>query len=871
MNYLLRLTKNTKSGRFSYLLENRKLIAQFILAVLFVGVGVWFFKHERSELGEVRNVLGASKWQYLSLGVFLTAVYITLQGLMYKFAFASLRDRVLLSSTILLFLKRNFISIFIPAGGVASLAFFSGDIEKRGVAKSKIHFASSIYAFVGILSIVLVAIPIFTYAMIDGLAGSGEWFALAAMIILISTLYLSYRSITRKGYIYRILTRFFPTIEVFLDDLISHTIESKYIMVTILMSILIDVTGIAHLYIAMLALGLPTSLIVAMLVYLTAVISLSVSPFMRGLGAVEVSMTYILTRFGFSSIDAVALTFLYRFFEFWLPLFLGALSFLLRINKLLMRIIPAVLLFALGIINIISVLTPAIADRMQHLQNFLPIEAITVSNYFVLLAGIFMLLTAAFLFRGLRSAWWLALFLGIISCVGHLTKAIDYEESIVALLVVLILLYSRKEYYVKNNPQLRNVGIMTAVFSMVAVMIYGTVGFYYLDKNHFNIDFNLLQSVRYTIQNFFLVGSSDLVPNNPFAKHFLLSINVSGFISLSFFFYTLVKPYVFKDIFEPDGIERAKQLVFKYGSSSLDYFKTYNDKVIFELEGLNAFIAYRVSGKYAVVLENPVAENIEQFGLCISMFDKYCYENGLKSLYYRVSEENLSVYRVMKKKALFLGQEGIVDLHTFTLEGRSQKALRNAINKVLDRGYKSTIHTAPLKDGLLQRLQAVSDEWLKDNDRTEIVFSQGMFSWSELKQQTVITVEGPEEKVVAFLNIIPDYAANEATYDLIRKTADAPGGVIDYLMVELFNHIKSQNIQFLNLGFAPMSGIDSPQNLTEQSMKFAYQKIKSFAHYKGLREYKEKFSPIWTNKYLVYDHDFDLLQAPLALAKVIKP
>jgi phosphatidylglycerol lysyltransferase len=54
-------------------------------------------------------------------------------------------------------------------------------------------------------------------------------------------------------------------------------------------------------------------------------------------------------------------------------------------------------------------------------------------------------------------------------------------------------------------------------------------------------------------------------------------------------------------------------------------------------------------------------------------------------------------------------------------------------------------------------------------------------------------------------------------------------------------------------------------------MKFAYEKIRSFAHYKGLREYKEKFDPVWYNKYLIYPHDYDLLSVPTALSKVIKP
>jgi phosphatidylglycerol lysyltransferase len=93
---------------------------------------------------------------------------------------------------------------------------------------------------------------------------------------------------------------------------------------------------------------------------------------------------------------------------------------------------------------------------------------------------------------------------------------------------------------------------------------------------------------------------------------------------------------------------------------------------------------------------------------------------------------------------------------------------------------------------------------------------------------------------------------------------------MDYILIDLFKYFKSQGIRYVNLGFAPMSGLDDPHNFTERSMKFAYEKIRSFSHYKGQREYKEKFQPVWTDKYLIYDNDYDLLQVPAALASIIK-
>jgi phosphatidylglycerol lysyltransferase len=854
-----------------FLFENSKLLAQAILTIFSIGIGIWFIYHEHTELAGVKQVLFSADLRLVLVGIVLTISYIVLQGLMYVASFASIRCKVPLLSAIVLFLKRNLISVFLPAGGISSLAFFTGEIEKRGISKGQIHFASTIYGFVGILSVIVVAIPMFIYSLASGSLGFSDWLAFGAVFILIGMLFQAYRSIVKQDKFYQWLINRFSTLETLLIDIRNNRISKKHFRITLFYSVLIEFAGIAHLYVAMVALHYSPSLFAAFIGYIISVIFLIVSPFLRGLGAIEVSMTAVLYRMGFSTIEAISVTFLYRFFEFWLPLISGVFSFLLKINKLLMRVIPALLLFILGIVNIISVLTPAVSERVHWLQDLLPVDAMLVSNYFVLILGLFLLVTASFMLKGLKIAWWFAVFLSVVSMIGNLTKAADYEEAIVAFLVIVVLIFTRKDYYVKNNPRLRSLGIQTAILSVLAVVVYGTVGFYYLDKKHFNIDFNFLQSLRYTLQNYVLVGSSDLVATDNFARKFILSINVSGILTFGFLVYSLIRPYFYKYFPSPEELEQPRELVRKYGKSSLDFFKTYPDKMIFEPEGLNAFVAYRPAGNFAVVLENPVAADHIQLKECIRLFDQYCFESGLKSIYYRVPENDLEIYKELKKKSMFLGQEGIVDLNTFTLEGGSRKSIRNALSKVKDRGYKTQIHVPPIKDGLLQKIKSVSDEWLEETGRSEIIFSQGMFIWDDLKQQTLITVENAEEKVVAFLNIIPDFAPGEGTYDLVRKTKDAPNGVMDFLIVELFRYLKSEGYSTVNMGFAPMSGIDDAHTFSEKSMKFAYEKIRGFSHYKGLREYKEKFATVWTNKYLIYDYDYDLLQVPGTLMKVIKP
>ncbi len=857
--------------RIQHLLkDNSKLIFRFLLSSFFIGMGAFFILHEGAELHSVKSALGSADFRWVLAGVMTTVVYIITHGFMYQASFRAASAAVGLSDAVVLFLKRNFVSIFLPAGGVASLAFFSQPIEQKGVSRSQITYASMIYGFTGLLTVFILAVPAFIYAFFFSSLGAEEWIGLLALLVLVSLLFYAYRNVRSGGWLYKLLVRQMPSLEFLVEELTSHPGERRFVFRAVLFSLLIESLGILHLYITIHALGMKPDIFVAVIVYVVAVIFMVISPFLRGMGAVEFSMTFLLVRFGMGNVEALSVTFLYRFFEFWLPLVAGILSFLAVAAGFLMRIIPAFLLLLLGLVNVVSVLTPAISSRLEYLRDFVPAGMITASNYLIFGIGLLLLITSVFLFRGLRTAWYMGIGLVTVSMIGHLTKAIDYEEALIALLTLVVLLVTRHQYNVRNNPQLSKMGIQTTLMVIFVTLLYGITGFYFLDQKHFGRDFTLGDSFVNTLRYFFLSGH-DLQVKSAFAEGFLLSINACGLISILFFLYTLVRPYVFKSDVSPEDLEEAGKLMEKYGKSALDYFKLSDDKLLFFAQNRQSFISYRIYDTYAVALEDPVAENDGETEQCITEFDAYCHRSGLKTLYYRVPEKNLEIYRKKNKKSLFLGQEGVVDLTHFSMEGGDRKSLRNGVKKVRERGFVAKIYEPPLKEGVLQKLRQVSDEWLKDTGRKEIVFSQGMFDEKELRNQTVIAVENEEERTVAFLNVIPDNVEGEGTYDLIRKTADAPPGVMDFLLVELFGYFRSRGLHRVNLGLAPLSGTHMPSNLPERTMKFAYRKIRAFSHYKGLRAFKEKFDPEWYDQFLVFDHDFDLVNIPNVLNHVIRP
>jgi phosphatidylglycerol lysyltransferase len=97
-----------------YVKENVKVIARYIFTLFFVGLGLWFIRHEETELHQVKHILATSSWEWLIAGILLAIVYILLQGLMYVESFAAIGSRISLNSATVLFLKRNFVSVFLP-------------------------------------------------------------------------------------------------------------------------------------------------------------------------------------------------------------------------------------------------------------------------------------------------------------------------------------------------------------------------------------------------------------------------------------------------------------------------------------------------------------------------------------------------------------------------------------------------------------------------------------------------------------------------------------------------------------------------------------------------------------------------------------
>lgn len=840
-----------------------------MLALLFILLGIYFFRHEREELRALSPYLRAADPFWMGIGLLVTGLYIFLQSALFVYSFRAIGARLHWPAAVQLFLKRNFISTFLPGGGIAAFAYLPAMLRKEQLEKHSIYQGAGVQGFIGILSLVLVGIPVIAYSLVHQGSAGGALPALATAIGLLLLLVFAFRSFTQRRWLYKILLRYFPKWEHDMETLFTMNMSYRSFGLATLSSVGIEFTGIIHLLLAMKAAGEPALAEAALMGYVVSTLFLLISPFLRGLGAVELSLAYILSRYGYNSMAALEITLLYRLFEFWLPLLAGLLAWAWKGKSLFLRILPPTLIFLLGAVNIFSVLTPPVTARMHLLREYLPRESIHASNWSVILIGLVLIVNAAYLFRGLRSAWWIAIVFTTLSLFGHIAKGLDYEEAILSFSILGILVATRRQYRQHSSIRFMRLGVITALSAFLIVLVFGTIGFYHLDKRIFGFDFGWKEAAGHALNQFLLIDDDMLKPVNRFGYDFLTSLKVLASGAWLFLFYTLIRPYFLHTTPTSSDQEKALYLLSQYGNSPVDYFKADTDKRFFFPEGLDAFIAFKTARGFAVVLDEPVCEEKDKIP-AIDAFEAQCKKWGLKPAYYRIDEDAWYYFEHRKKKKLLIGQEAILSLDLFTLEGKQNKSLRNGLNSLQKKGYQVSAVQAPLHPDFVAALQLVSNEWLSAYDKSEIRFSQGVFDPATIEQQDIICLRDAAGRVQAFLNLVPDYAPGECTYDLIRKTADAPGGSMDALLVELIRYAKEKGFSYLNLGLVPMSGIGQPDSTAERVVKYAYEKIKRFRHYQGLREFKEKYAHTWQNKYLVYENDFDLLQLPAALNRVMQ-
>ncbi|HYR89687.1 MAG TPA: phosphatidylglycerol lysyltransferase domain-containing protein [Terriglobia bacterium] len=522
--------------------------------------------------------------------------------------------------------------------------------------------------------------------------------------------------------------------------------------------------------------------------------------------------------------------------------------------------------------NLYSVIGPALPDRSKILRGIFPLEFLHLSRSLTLIIGFALVISSINIYKRKRRAFVVVTTLAFASVVLHLTKGLDYEEATFSFFLLAAVVLNRKHFTVRSGSPDVVETLWKLAVGAALVLTYGILGFWLLDPREFGTGFSISQAIAKTISLLTFSPVPDLAPRTHYATWFLYSFKLMTVIAVAYAGASVFRPVVYIFRTRPYERDTARRLVTEYGHSAQDFFKLWRDKSFFFSPAKDCFVAYRVASGTAVVLGDPVgpAAMIPQN---LQAFLSLCRENDWGVAFYQCAADYLFTYRSLGLHKLKVGDDAIVDLRGFSLEGGDMKRLRNKVRAFEKSGFEIVVHNPAVPNDVLVQARRVSDEWLTIPGRHERTFTLGGFDTNYLRTTTLFSLTDQQGNMVAFANIIPSFRPSETTIDLMRHGIHAPNGAMDYLFIKLFTYSRERGFERFNLGMAPMAGFRDKEEASaeERAVHYFFQRLNFLFSYQGLLHYKTKFASSWEPRYLVFPNVLDLPRIALALAKVTEP
>ncbi len=347
------------------------------------------------------------------------------------------------------------------------------------------------------------------------------------------------------------------------------------------------------------------------------------------------------------------------------------------------------------------------------------------------------------------------------------------------------------------------------------------------------------------------------------------------------------------------------ELTRYFGSHTLAFFGLAQQNSHFLAPGEEGLVNYRLENNVAVVPGDPVCAP-EAFERVTRSFLDFCTLRNWHVAFYQANAEHLSAYRALKLHAFKIGEEALIDPQAFTLDGSTManvriSARRAERDKVSIRWHEGV----PSAEGMHQ-LEQISNAWLEHKagkHTSEMGFSMGRLEElsetakraDELASIPLNIVQRVVPRVVtevattssgkpcAFVTFLPVYgslAMNTTgdqsemegwgwTLDLMRRTPEAPPGVIELLLVRAIERFRSCGAQMLSLGLAAMA--DTRQEMTPsqgQLASFVTNRLHLLEGRRSLFNFKQKFHPRWESRYIVTSTTLALPKIALAILRL---
>ena len=523
-----------------------------------------------------------------------------------------------------------------------------------------------------------------------------------------------------------------------------------------------------------------------------------------------------------------------------------------------------------GIIDLLDAVTPPLRGRLHLVLEFLPIRASEAAGALIAIAGLALLALGRGILRGQRRAWRVAVVLLSGTIVLHLVAGADFEESLMAIAVLVLLLTNRRDFQAASDQSSLRSALIALGVAVIGITLLTTASielFIHIGRHHQS---HIPWWTAWWAVTERLVGIQT-VPLPHRADRFLApSLLAIGITLVAITLFLLSRPVVDRRLTSGRAAEfRARDIVRRHGISTLDYFALRSDKKWFFHR--DSLVAYAVYGGVCLISPDPIGPRNEREQVW-GAFRRFADSHGWVTSVMGAGEDWLSIYRDSGMHNIYLGDEALVMVQSFTLSGGGMKGLRQAHNRIAKHGYTATFHDpAHLDPELSKELTALMSMSRQGEHERGFSMMLGRVFDPRDTDLLLTVVRGPDRAPAAMCQFVPAPGINGYSLDLMRRDpGEHPNGLLDFALCSTIEHLRAGGYKGLSLNFATMRSTLSGEKgdgTVQRAERWFLKRLSNFAQIESLWRFNAKYEPEWLPRYVVFDTAEHLVPVVMAILR----
>ena len=540
-----------------------------------------------------------------------------------------------------------------------------------------------------------------------------------------------------------------------------------------------------------------------------------------------------------------------------------------RKNRRVKRFAAAALLLT-GLLDVLVAIAPPLRSRLHTILTYLPLGASQTAAAAVAIIGICLVMLSRGILRGQQRSWLAAVVLLSSSILFHLIHAGSVGAAGVSIAVLVLLLIERRCFSASTDRRSLRTTVPALLAIAVMAILAGFSGVEISDLQHPHT-LPAWPTVFVAVAERMVGLATIALPDkiDDFIYPTMLTVGISLIVAT---LYLLTRPVVDRRLSEHQGSarrlteSRSRDIVERHGRGTLDYFALRDDKQFFFFG--DTLVAYAVFGGIALVSPDPIgpAEEREQ---AWAAFKSFCNSHAWTPAVMGAAEDWLEIYANTGMRHIYLGDEAVVNVQNFSLDGGAMKGLRQANTRVARNGYTAEfLDPSKIDPSRIPALVELMEMLRRGEQERGFSMMLGRLFNPRDTGLLLTVVCDPQGHPVAMCHFVPSPAINGYSLDIMRRDpGEHPNGLLDFCLCQTFEYLKANGATGVSLNFAAFRSIldgERGEGIATKIERWGLKRMSSILPIETLWRFNEKYHPAWQARYLVYAAPEQLLPTAAA-------